>query len=201
LFWDWPGGELVLSLGQGFLFGCVRYGGGRDVHPSGESRSHLFAFYLLRDCSVRVCLLRPRGRHNRDNCRSGDEEDGADLGHMQQAQNQATDQLRALQSASNSIAALPTLSSLTLQRSQTNVQANSAAVAAERERERTRQAVRQAEQQRDAINAKQQRIDQLQTSIDWNDHMAQDARSRGSDPSIFEKQSEQLLREKRELQR
>jgi hypothetical protein len=61
--------------------------------------------------------------------------------------------------------------------------------------------VRQAERQRDAINAKQQRIEQLQKSIDWYDEQARHARLRGSDASIFTNQSEALLRQKWELQR
>ncbi len=142
----------------------------------------------------------------------------SDLRKLQQAQNQALSQLDAAQLAASRNsgatnapappaylrATSPTMTSPAdslSQQSQAIRQANAATVSAERDRARTREAVRRAERQRDAINAKQQRIEQLQRSIDWNDHMAQDVRSRGGDPSIFQKQSEQLLREKWDLQR
>lgn len=143
----------------------------------------------------------------------------SDLRKIQQAQNQAVNQVNApaqLARSANSVAsnapALPTYSrgkpltmtsrdSSASQQNQALLQANAATLAAERERARTREAVQQAERQRDAVNAKQQRIEQLQRSIGWNDHMAQDIRNHGGDPSIFEKQSEQLLRERWELQR
>ncbi len=80
-------------------------------------------------------------------------------------------------------------------------QTRAAAAEAERGRARTREAVTQAEIQRDRINAKQQRIDQLQKAIDSVDHTIQDIRSRGGDASFWTKRREQLLSQKWELQR
>ena len=62
-------------------------------------------------------------------------------------------------------------------------------------------AVRRLEQQRDDSNAKEERIAQLQKSIDWYDDMIRQVRSRGGDESIFVKARDQLLTKKWELQR
>ncbi|CAN5576206.1 hypothetical protein BH18VER1_BH18VER1_22840 [soil metagenome] len=60
--------------------------------------------------------------------------------------------------------------------------------------------MRQAERQRDAINAKQERIAQLERSINAYDRTANEIRGRGGDASFWQKESEALLREKWKLQ-
>lgn len=126
----------------------------------------------------------------------------SDLQQMQRAQDQVSAQLnnstRAFQSLTSVNA--PVLSSFRLPPARPRPQFD-AAQAAEQERARTREAVRQAELQRDAINAKQHRIEQLQKSIDWYDEQARETRLRGGDASALTKQSEELLRQKWELQR
>ncbi len=110
---------------------------------------------------------------------------------------QLNDSTRAFQSLTSVNA--PVLSSFRLPPARPRPQFD-AAHAAQEERSRTREAVRQAERQRDAINAKQQRIEQLQKSIDWYDEKARETRLHGGDASVFTKQSEELLRQKWELQ-
>jgi hypothetical protein len=63
------------------------------------------------------------------------------------------------------------------------------------------QAIRQAEMQRDRTNAKEQRIEQLQKSIDWQDEQIRRIRNYGGNESFFVKQRDELLRQKWELQR
>ncbi len=87
------------------------------------------------------------------------------------------------------------------QQSQAIAQAQAAALQEENDRRRTQEIVRQAEQQRDSLNAKQKRIEQLQQSIDWYDHAAQDARFHGNDSKALDQVRERLLREKWDLQR
>jgi hypothetical protein len=62
-------------------------------------------------------------------------------------------------------------------------------------------AVRQAERQRDQINAKEQRIAQVQKAIDSEDNMILQIRQRGGDESFFVKERDELIREKWDLQR
>ena len=62
-------------------------------------------------------------------------------------------------------------------------------------------AVRQAERQRDQINAKEQRIAQVQKAIDSEDNMIRQIRQRGGDESFFVRQRDELIREKWDLQR
>jgi hypothetical protein len=64
-----------------------------------------------------------------------------------------------------------------------------------------RDTVRRAEMERDRINAKEQRIQQLQKSIDWQDEQIRNIRQRGGDESFFVKQRDALLAEKWNLQR
>lgn len=64
-----------------------------------------------------------------------------------------------------------------------------------------RDTVRQAEMERDRINAKEQRIQQLQKSIDSTDSLIRDIRDRGGDESFFVKQRDELIRQKWDLQR
>jgi len=64
-----------------------------------------------------------------------------------------------------------------------------------------REAVRQAEMQRDRINAKEQRIDQLQKSIEWNEEHIRRIRHAGGNERIFVEQRDQLVKQKWELQR
>lgn len=64
-----------------------------------------------------------------------------------------------------------------------------------------RNTVRQAEMERDRINAKEQRIEQLQKSIDWNDEQIRRIRSYGGNESLFVKQRDELLSQKWNLQR
>jgi hypothetical protein len=63
------------------------------------------------------------------------------------------------------------------------------------------EAIRQAEMQRDRTNAKEQRIEQLQKSIDWQDEQIRRIRNYGGNESFFVKQRDDLLRQKWELQR
>jgi hypothetical protein len=63
------------------------------------------------------------------------------------------------------------------------------------------EAIRQAEMQRDRTNAKEQRIEQLQKSIDWQDEQIRRIRNYGGNESFFVKQRDELLRQKWDLQR
>jgi hypothetical protein len=63
------------------------------------------------------------------------------------------------------------------------------------------EAVRQAERQRDQINAKEQRIAQLQKGIESQEKIIRQIRERGGDESFFVKQRDELIREKWDLQR
>lgn len=125
----------------------------------------------------------------------------SDLQQIQRTQDQVSAQLDNSSRAFQSLTAVnaPVLSSFRLPPAPPRPQPD-AARAAEEERARTREAVRQAERQRDAINAKQQRIEQLQKSIDWYDEQARQIRLRGGDASVFTRQSEELLRQKWDLQ-
>ena len=64
-----------------------------------------------------------------------------------------------------------------------------------------RDTVRRAEMERDRINAKEQRIEQLQKSIDWHDEQIRKIRSYGGNESFFVKQRDELLSQKWDLQR
>lgn len=64
-----------------------------------------------------------------------------------------------------------------------------------------RDTVRQAEMERDRSNAKEQRIQQLQKSIDWYDEQIRNVRGYGGNESIFVKQRDDLVRQKWDLQR
>lgn len=74
-------------------------------------------------------------------------------------------------------------------------------VTAASERSRRAQAVRNAEQQRDRINAKERRIEQLQKSIEVTEEQIRRIRGYGGDESIFIKQRDDLIRQKWDLQR
>jgi hypothetical protein len=63
------------------------------------------------------------------------------------------------------------------------------------------EAIRQAEMQRDRTNAKEQRLEQLQKSIDWHDEQIRRIRNYGGNESLFVKQRDELVRQKWELQR
>jgi hypothetical protein len=69
------------------------------------------------------------------------------------------------------------------------------------DRSRRAEAIRKAEQQRDRINAKEQQIEQLQKSIEWNEDWIRRIRGHGGDESIFIKQRDELIRQKWDLQR
>jgi hypothetical protein len=61
--------------------------------------------------------------------------------------------------------------------------------------------VRKAEMVRDRINAKEQRIQQLQKSIDSYDELIRKIRHSGGNESVFVKQRDELVRQKWDLQR
>jgi hypothetical protein len=61
--------------------------------------------------------------------------------------------------------------------------------------------VRKAEMERDRINAKEQRIQQLQKSIDSYDELIRKIRNSGGNESVFVKQRDELVRQKWDLQR
>jgi hypothetical protein len=63
------------------------------------------------------------------------------------------------------------------------------------------EAIRQAEMQRDRINAKEQRIEQLQKSIDSYDNLIRNIRNSGGNEAIFVKRRDELVRQKWDLQR
>jgi hypothetical protein len=63
------------------------------------------------------------------------------------------------------------------------------------------EAIRQAERQRDQINAKEQRIAQLQKAIESQETVIRQIRERGGDESYFVKQRDEFIREKWDLQR
>jgi hypothetical protein len=65
----------------------------------------------------------------------------------------------------------------------------------------TRDVVRQAEIERDRANAKEQRLQQLQKSLDWHDEQIRNIRNSGGNESLFVKQRDELLRQKWDLQR
>ena len=56
-------------------------------------------------------------------------------------------------------------------------------------------------EQRDRINAKEQRLEHLQTSLDWHDEMIRKVRNYGGNESVFVRERDQLLKEKWDLQR
>jgi len=64
-----------------------------------------------------------------------------------------------------------------------------------------RDTVRQAEMERDRINAKEKRIEQLQKSIDWHDEQIRRIRNYGGNESLFVKERDELVRQKWDLQR
>lgn len=61
--------------------------------------------------------------------------------------------------------------------------------------------IRKAELERDRINAKEQRIQQLQKSIDSYDEWIRKIRNSGGNESLFVKQRDELVRQKWDLQR
>jgi hypothetical protein len=69
------------------------------------------------------------------------------------------------------------------------------------DRSRRSQAIRDAEQQRDRINAKERRLEQLQKAIEGTEDQIRRIRDYGGDESIFIKQRDELIRQKWDLQR
>lgn len=76
-----------------------------------------------------------------------------------------------------------------------------AAVSASQDSQRRREAVRQAEMQRDRINEKERRIEQLQKSIESTEEYIRRIRGYGGDERIFVQQRDELVKQKWELQR
>ena len=70
----------------------------------------------------------------------------------------------------------------------------------ETDRVRQREAIRQAEQQRDRINAKGRRVEQLQKALESAEDQIRKIRAYGGDESFFVKQRDQLVRQKWDLQ-
>jgi hypothetical protein len=129
----------------------------------------------------------------------------ADLDQMRNAQsqlnNQANTALQQLQASAANISTYPLTRPQSTSPNTVSQRLAAQARDAERDRARTREAVRQAEMQRDRINAKQQRIEQLQKGIDSVDHTIQSVRSRGGDASYWVKERDQLEAQKWDLQR
>jgi hypothetical protein len=63
-----------------------------------------------------------------------------------------------------------------------------------------RENVRNAERQRDAINAKEQQLQRLQSSVDWWDKQLTDARVNGRDPRWLSQQRDNALKQKHDYQ-
>ena len=136
----------------------------------------------------------------------------ADLIRLRSAQNRVINQMQPTALTPNPpslFASDPSVSSVTPPRiSSGNLPARPAPVitqaetesAAMRDRARQAAAIRQAEQQRDQINAKEQRIEQLQKSIEWNEDQIRRIRGYGGNERIFVEQRDQLVKQKWDLQ-
>jgi hypothetical protein len=79
-------------------------------------------------------------------------------------------------------------------------QANQAAQQAESDRARQREAVRQAEPQRDLINAREQKLEQIQKSIDWYETNIRDYQSKGWDGRFLEQERDELIKQRWDLE-
>jgi hypothetical protein len=79
-------------------------------------------------------------------------------------------------------------------------QANQAAQQAESDSARQREAVRQAEAQRDLINAREQKLEQIQKSIDWYETNIRDYRSKGWDCRFLEQERDELIKQRWDLE-
>jgi hypothetical protein len=79
-------------------------------------------------------------------------------------------------------------------------QANQAAQQAESDRARQLEAVRQAEAQRDLINAREQKLEQIQKSIDWYETNIRDYRSKGWDWRFLEQERDELIKQRWDLE-
>jgi len=79
-------------------------------------------------------------------------------------------------------------------------QANQAAQKAESDRAQQREAVRQAEAERDRINAKEQKLEQIQKSIDWYETNIRDYQSKGWDWRFLEQERDELIKQRWDLE-
>lgn len=136
----------------------------------------------------------------------------ADLLRLRAAQNRANGQMQSAVLPPNSPSLfasdpLPTVTALAhfsnrnvLTRQPPVIAPADPNAAAMRDRARQAEAIRKAEQQRDEINAKEQRIEQLQKSIEWNEDQIRRIRSHGGNERIFVEQRDQLVKQKWDLQ-
>jgi hypothetical protein len=79
-------------------------------------------------------------------------------------------------------------------------QANQAAPQAEPDRARQREAVEQAEAERDRINARDQKLEQIQKSIDWYETNIRDYQSKGWDGRFLEQERDELIKQRWDLE-
>lgn len=79
-------------------------------------------------------------------------------------------------------------------------QANQAAQQAESDRARQREAVREAEAQRDRINAREQKLEQIQKSIDRYETNIRDYQSKGCDWRFLEQERDELIKQRWDLE-
>ena len=79
-------------------------------------------------------------------------------------------------------------------------QANQAAPQAESDRARQREAVEQAEAERDRINARDQKLEQIQKSIDWYETNIRDYQSKGWDGRFLEQERDELIKQRWDLE-
>ena len=79
-------------------------------------------------------------------------------------------------------------------------QANQAAPQAESDRARQREAVEQAEAERDRINARDQKLEQIQKSIEWYETNIRDYQSKGWDGRFLEQERDELTKQRWDLE-
>jgi hypothetical protein len=79
-------------------------------------------------------------------------------------------------------------------------QANQAAPQEESDRARQREAIQQAEAQRDRINAREQKLEQIQKSIDWYETNIRDYQSKGWDWRFLEQERDELIKQRWDLE-
>jgi hypothetical protein len=79
-------------------------------------------------------------------------------------------------------------------------QANQAAPQGESDRARQREAIQQAEAQRDRINAREQKLEQIQKSIDWYETNIRDYQSKGWDWRFLEQERDELIKQRWDLE-
>jgi hypothetical protein len=79
-------------------------------------------------------------------------------------------------------------------------QATQVAPQAESDRARQREAVEQAEAERDRINARDQKLEQIQKSIDWYETNIRDYQSKGWDGRFLEQERDELTKQRWDLE-